>query len=562
MRAGAETFDLVVVGSGAGGLTAATVAAREGLDVLLLEKSACVGGTTAISGGMVWVPDNDLLRAAGLTDSRDAAQRYLASTVPDPGARAKLEHFLDAAPEAIRYLSDTTEVKLQPVERYPDYYPELPGATLGGRVLEPVPFDGRRLGKAFEWLMPPLPEFTVLGGMMVARADIAHFRRFASSPASAARVLRLVLRHARERLSHTRGTSLVLGNALAGRLLLSAIEAGVEIRRNAQVKALVLDAGRCVGLRLAHTGSEVVVAARRGVVLATGGFSHDPELRAHLAPKVATELSATFEGATGDGIKLATACGAMLAHDMADPAFWVPVSTYKMADGRRVIYPHTVTDRAKPGAIAVDMAGRRFVNEAVSYHEFVRAMLRSPNGSAMCAHLICDSRFIWRYGLGAVLPFTFRLEPYVKAGYLKRAGSIGELARQMHIDAVSLSDTVQSYNASAEHGEDPQFQRGSNAYQRHLGDADQTPNPCVAPIVAPPFYAVELRPGDLGTAAGLETDLDSRVLSHERTPIAGLYAVGNDAASIMRGNYPGPGITLGPALTHGYLAARAAVDRG
>ncbi|MEZ5844370.1 MAG: FAD-dependent oxidoreductase [Hyphomicrobiaceae bacterium] len=560
MRPTKATYDLIVLGAGAGGLTAATVAAKLGLATLLVEKSAYVGGTTAISGGMIWVPDNHLMHAAGLADSAEAARRYLAATVPDAVAAPKLERYIETAPEAIAFLTRETEVALQPVLRYPDYYPDLPGATPGGRVLEPVPFDGRRLGAAFAWLRPPHPAFTILGGMMVSRGDIPHFRRFARAAGSTWRVLRLVLRHLGERLSHDRGTTLVLGNALAGRLLLSALEAGVELCRSVEIADLVVDNGRCVGVRLAEAAGGNVIAARRGVVLATGGFAHDPELRRRLMPKVADEVSASAETATGAGLRLAETAGAAVVDDAADPAMWVPVSRYRGRDGRPLVYPHTVTDRSKPGAIAVDDSGRRFVNEALSYHEFVRAMLASPNGVAMRAHLICDSRFLWRYGLGAVLPFSRRPGRFLASGYLKRAASIEALGTAIGVDAHALAETVRRYNAAAVRGEDPDFGRGSDAYQRHLGDVDVAPNPCLAPIDTPPFYAVELRPGDLGTAAGIATDASGRVLAPDGQPIGGLFAVGNDAASIMRGHYPGPGITLGPALTYGYLAARAAAS--
>jgi succinate dehydrogenase/fumarate reductase flavoprotein subunit len=398
--------------------------------------------------------------------------------------------------------------------------------------------------------------------MMVARADIPHFRRFATSWTSTFRVARLIVRHLRERLSHPRGTSLVLGNALVGRLMLSAMNAGVQLRRNVSVKSLVLDNGRCCGVRLAEAAADKVISSRRGVVLATGGFSHDVELRHRFMPAVASEVSATVGVATGDGLRLAEAAGAAILTDMIDPALWVPVSRYAAADGRDVIYPHTVTDRAKPGAIAVDLSGRRFVNEAASYHEFVRAMLHSPNRAAMRAYLICDSRFIWRYGLGAIAPFTLRRAPYVQAGYLKVADDLEGLASGIGIDAAALRSTVRSFNEGAAHGKDPEYGRGGDDYQRHLGDADQKPNPCVAPILKPPFYAVELRPGDLGTAVGLSTDEKGRVLSSTGDPVPGLYAVGNDAASIMRGHYPGPGITLGPALTHGYLVAKSVAESG
>ena len=555
MAAEKKRYDLIVLGAGAGGMTAATVAALEGLRVLLIEKSEYVGGTTAISGGMIWVPQNHLMARAGLPDSRSAAEAYLAATVPEDSARAALATYLDTAPDAIRYLCEKTEVRLTPVTCYPDYYPDLEGATLGGRVLEPEPFDGRMLGPDFRCLRPPLQAFTILGGMMVARNDIPHFRNVTASPASFLRVARLVVRHAIERLTHARGTSLVLGNALAGRLFLSARRAGVTFRLATTVDQLLIENGHCRGVRIDSKGPKPTeIRSDKGVVIATGGFSHDLQFRRRMMPAVAEELSATIETITGDGLRLATNAGATLDTHGADPAFWVPVSAQTAENGRTVVYPHTVTDRAKPGVIAVDQTGSRFVNEAVSYHEFVRAMLRSPNRAAMRAHLLCDARFLWRYGLGAIKPFTRRLEAFRRVGYLKSAATIESLAAEIGVDAVNLLATVNRYNKAATGGSDPDFGRGSDDYQRHLGDAAQWPNPCVATIIKPPFYAVELRPGDLGTAAGLRTDKNARVLTANDEALTGLYAAGNDASSIMRGNYPGPGITLGPALTFGYLA--------
>ncbi len=340
-------YDLIVLGAGAGGMTTAVVAATEGLRVLVVEKTEYIGGTTAISGGMVWVPDNHLMAAAGIGDNPEDARAYLAATVPGESARPALEAYLEAAPVAIRYLTEKTEVRLQPVTRYPDYYPDLPGATLGGRVLEPEPFDGSRLGTNFSKLRPPLKAFTILGGMMVARGDIPHFRNCTSSPGSFVRVAQLIFRHAVERLAQPRGTSLVLGNALAGRLLLSAMEAGVEFRLGAKVKRLMMERGRCIGVDVSRDGASERLLASKGVVIATGGFSHDEELRSELMPQVGGERSATVAGAAGDGIRLAKEAGATISAIGPDPAFWVPVSHYKAEDGREVVYPHTVTDRAK-----------------------------------------------------------------------------------------------------------------------------------------------------------------------------------------------------------------------
>lgn len=547
--------DLIVVGSGAGGLTTALVAAVEGLDVVVIESSRKIGGTTAISGGMVWVPGNQFAAASGTPDSRARIDRYLEQVVPDYRADPRMTAFVEDGPRAIEYLTSRTAVQLQPVTRYPDYYPDLEGATLGGRVLEPVPFDGSLLGGAFRDLREPLPEFTLFGGMMVARPDIPAFRKVFKSAPATWRVGTLIANYARQRLRHHRGTSLVLGNALAARLYYAGRQAGVRFLLNARVERLIQEHGRCAGVELDHGSPQV--RARYGVVLATGGFSHDAQLKAKMIPHAENHVSATIDGADGSGYRLARSANAALSGDGQDAAFWAPVSRYRTPGGRDVIYPHTVTDRAKPGIIAVDGSGCRFVNECVSYHEFGRAMERAHNSGLERFYLLADADAIWKYGLGAIKPFTIRLRRYIRAGYLRRAPSVAELAAQLGLDARALVNTIDTYNAGAVHGVDSEFGRGSDAYQRHLGDADVTPNPNVAPLLKPPFYGIRLLKGDLGTAAGLATDADARVLNEHGAPISGLYAVGNDAYSIMHGSYPGPGITLGPALVFGYRAAMA-----
>jgi succinate dehydrogenase/fumarate reductase flavoprotein subunit len=555
-----DAFDLVIVGSGAGGMAAACVGAAEGLRVLLVEKSDVIGGTTALSGGMVWIPDNHHLKEAGLPDSLGEAMTYLTSIIPEAEASPALERYIADANEALLYLEKRTELRFQPVLRYPDYFPDRPGATLGGRVLEPVPFDARALGSAFRHLRAPLPEFTLFGGMMVSRADIPHFREMARRPRSALRVAGLILAYAKQRLSHHRGTSLVLGNALAGRLYASMLTLGVTIRRNCALADLIIENGRCIGIIADHAGQMVRIASTRGVVLASGGFGHSAALRQELMPDTASFLSATVRDASGDGISAARRTGADLGPAARDAAFWVPVSSYVTAKGRKVVYPHTVTDRAKPGVIAVDRHGKRFVNEAVSYHEFVRAMLARHNDPVTSAHLICDATALWKYGLGAIKPFTANLSPYLEAGYLMQARSPEELAVAIGVPVEALERTIRRFNEGAATGSDPEYGKGENAYQRHLGDADVAPNPCVAPLRKPPYCAVAIAPGDLGTARGLRTDGSARVLDGNGDVIAGLYAAGADASSIMRGNYPGPGITLGPALTLGYRAARTAAE--
>jgi hypothetical protein len=557
-----DVWDAVVIGAGAAGMTAACTAAAAGCSVLLLEQSRVVGGTTAISGGMAWLPANHKTAQAGRPDSLEAARTYLAATVPGE-RREKLEAFLTQADAALRDLEAKTMLRFQPVLTYPDYYPDLPGGTTGGRVLEPVPFDGSQLGTAFDLVRDPLPEFTLFGGMMISRKDIPHFRRAMKSLPSALRAGRLLLTYLFQRLHARRGTSLYLGNALVARLLRSALDLGVTIRTGIGVESLEIGSDGRASLMIwrDEQGRSGRIAARRGIVLATGGLSYQSDLRRNYVPEAAGMLTATVRsGSSPRGAVLASAVGASLSAPTRDGAFWVPASTFTRADGSEGVFPHTVTDRAKPGLIAVDCNGRRFVNEALSYHEFVRAQFSHAN-RAIPAWLICDCIFLWKYGLGKIKPFSASVKADIASGYLIEARSIDDLARQIGASAPDLTETLRRFNLSAERGQDPEFGRGGDVYQRSLGDADMQPNPCVAPIQHAPFYAVKVMPADLGMSAGIVTDTLTRVLKPDGSVVPGLYACGNDMASIMEGAYPGPGITLGPALVFGWIAGRQLASR-
>ncbi|MCD9893602.1 FAD-dependent oxidoreductase [Bradyrhizobium japonicum] len=552
-----ETYDVIVVGAGAGGMTGAAVAAAEGLHVLVIEKTAFVGGTTAWCDGMVWIPANPKMKDIGLSDSITDAVRYLSSTVPEPANAGLRAAFLARGPEAVAYLEANTEVRLQPVKAAPDCYPERLGATSGGRVLEPVAFDGTRLGAPFARLRAPLPELTLFGGMMVNRLDIPHLRRAGKSLRSTLRAVRLVSEYALQRLHNRRGTTLHLGNALAARLYASLLARQVEILFCADVEDLSMQGDRVGGVVIRHGSRDRLISARRGVVVATGGFSHDAVLRKRFFPAAAGFVSAASTAGTGDGLRLAATAGAALNAEATNPAYWVPASLFRRADGSRGVFPHTVTDRAKPGVIAINAAGRRFVNEALSHHEFVLAMLRDGNGEPdRPFYLVCDRQFLWSYGLGRIKPFTLNLRRYLAGGELLKAPDIAQLAAKIGVNPSVLTATIAGYNVDATQGRDPEFGRGSTIYQRHLGDATHKPNPCVAPILRAPFFAMRIHPADLGTAIGMKVDAQARVLREDGTPVAGLYACGNDMGSIMNGNYPAPGITLGPALTFGYIAGR------
>ncbi|QHE84297.1 FAD-dependent oxidoreductase [Hydrogenophaga sp. BPS33] len=556
-----DEWDVIVVGSGVAGLSAACVAAAEGASVLVLEQAEQVGGTTAISGGMVWMPANFHMQKTGVQDTICAARTYLSHAVPGTD-RDRLEAFLSHCNEALRYMEKHTQLRMRPVAVYPDYYPDLPGATTGGRVLEPEPYDATALGAHFKSLRAPLPEFMLFGGMMVSRQDIPHLRRASTSMTSAVHVAKLLLRYGRQRLAWPRGTTLYLGNALAARLYESAMRLGVTIRTGTAALQLDLSEGRVRGVCVAGRADTVErLGALRGVVLASGGLSHAGELRARSVPSNAGTFSAgAAPGRAPRGAKLALEAGATLSRGLDQGAFWVPVSRFVRADGTVGLFPHTVTDRGKPGLIAVNSAGARFTNESRSYHEFVKSQLRQ-DGRAIPAWLVCDSRFLWKYGLGCVKPFTVSLHSQLASGYLKRSRTMEGLAQAIGVPPPALAHTVAQYNSGAREGLDPAFGRGGDAYQRHMGDGDHKPNPCVAPILRAPFYAVAVWPADLGMATGIRTDQRGRVLTADGAAIDGLYACGNDMASVMEGAYPAPGITLGPAITFAYLAGRHVAQR-
>jgi succinate dehydrogenase/fumarate reductase flavoprotein subunit len=543
--------DLLVLGAGAGGMTAALSSAILGLDVLLIEKAKTVGGTTARSAGSVWVPNS---RHDKTADTRAQAQRYLQGTVGNRLRSEMAEAFLEHGPRMVDFLEAHSEVRFRAYAHHPDYTPGVGGSTTSGRVLEPVPFDARLLGRDFATLGAPLPEFTVLGGMMVDRTDIGHLLGATRSLGSFSHAARIVLRHGADRLRHKRGMRLVMGNALAGRLYHSLKRRSVPVLTETQVIELIEDNGRITGARLQSGSTTAIVRCRRGVVLATGGISRNPELRRRLLPGLGAH-SPVAEGATGDGFALAAKTGGHLGVNHANNAFWTPVSVRKRRDGSTAVFPHLVLDRGKPGIIAVDAKGRRFVSEATNYHAFVEAMMAT--GASPC-HLICDDTFIAKYGLGMVRPHRMNLRNAIADGYVTRASTLAELAAALQIDAKGLAETVARHNGFAVTGADLDFAKGSDVYQRNLGDTTHASNPCIGPIATPPFYAVQLHASELGASAGLVTNECAQVVRDDGTPIPGLYACGNDMDSMMAGTYPGPGITLGPAMTFGYIAAHHA----
>ena len=558
LQDGAE-FDLVVVGAGGAGLSAAVYAAIDGAKVLVVEHTEFVGGTTAWSAGTTWVPGTHHSRTVNPSDTLANAATYLDHAVGTQAPAALREAFLQHGAAAVAKIEAHSSMQYRAYPKHPDYISDLPGSTLCGRALEPVPFDGRLLGDLFSLLRPPIPEFTVLGGMMVDRTDINHLLAMTQSWASCKHALRILLRHLRDRLSHARGTRLVMGNALAGRLLHSlASHAKATLALNTSVEDLERDAsGRVVALRLRSGSAVCRVLARQGVVLASGGFNRDLALRSTRLPGIPAEWCPAAPGQTGEALALARGLGAVEGQGAQSPAFWAPVSLRRRADGSTAVFPHFVMDRAKPGMITVNQAGARFVNESTSYHLFALGMQAAQ---AVPAYLIADAQALRRYGMGMVRPGGKGLAPFLADGYLTEAPSLVALAQQLGISAEGLTASVANNNAFAETGVDTQFQRGVTAYQHNIGDATAGgPNPNWGAMTEAPFYAVKLYPGDIGAAQGLQTNAQAQVLNAQGHAIPGLYAVGNDMNSIMGGVYPAPGITIGPGLVFAYLATQHAL---
>lgn len=558
--------DVLVVGSGAGGLTAACTAAHHGLEVIVTEKEPSFGGTTAYSAGVIWIPLNGHAVRAGLRDSREAALGYLEAEVGAFLERGKAAAFLAHAPEMLAFLEQHSHARYLVMDAWSDYHPEVPGASQGGRSLLPEPYDGRLLGARFRELRAPLPTMMLFGGMSVSRDDIPHLLNATRSPRSAWHVAKMLARYALDRMRYPRGTRITNGNALVARLAKTLFERDVPIWLSSPAVKLVVENGAVRGAIVQRSGEAIEVRSRRGVVLASGGFPRNAEMRARYYPHVAAgkrHVPLAPPGNTGDGARLAREAGGMFQAEADQPAAWTPVSLVPQRDGSAQPFPHFI-DRCKPGYIAVDRRGRRFANEADSYHDFVPRMIEACAGDAEVeVYLVTDHRALRRYGIGVVPPAPMPLAPHLRSGYLVRGSTPEALANALGIDAPGFLRTLESYNAHAARGEDPEFGKGTNAYHRFGGDPAQHPNPNLAPIVTPPFYAVRLVPGDLGTFLGLSTDAQARVLDVNERPIAGLYAVGNDMASVMGGTYPGAGITIGPAMTFGYIAGRrlAGIDR-
>jgi 3-oxosteroid 1-dehydrogenase len=551
-------YDVVVVGSGAGALAAAIVAHDQGLSALVIEKADRFGGTSAVSGGGVWIPCNHQIAALGGEDNRADALTYLKTATRGMVAEARLEAYVDNAAEMIRYFEQRTRVRFKAMPKYADYYPALAGSRPGFRTMDPEAFNAAELGEEFFRMREPSPGTLVSGRVAMTAAD-AHVM-LAKEKGWLRLLGGLFARYWLDlgwRRRTRRDRRLTLGNALVGRLRRSMQERGMALWLNTALVDLLHDGARVTGLTVQRDGRTETILARQGVILAAGGFERSQTLRERFLPgPTAQQWSATPPVNTGDALLAGLKLGAATA--LTEHAWWAPTMHVPGEEKQRALF----VERALPGCVLVNGLGQRFVDEAAPYADIVYAMYDDHAKSGCCvpAWLVFDARFRRRYPMGPLLPGAAQPDSRVPADWwgkvIHRAPTLAELANQIGVDAAGLACTVQRLNQYAERGEDPEFGKGGNPFDRYYGDPENKPNPCLAPIGKAPFYAVRVDAGDIGTKGGLLTDRYARVLSEDGAPIVGLYAIGNTAASVMGPTYPGAGSTLGPAMTFGYIAAR------
>ena len=553
MAGGEESFDVVIVGSGGGGLAAALAAHAAGLKPVILEKQRLVGGSTGMSGGMLWIPDNPLMKADGSKDSYQDGLAYLQAVIgePDePSSAARRDAFLVNGPQMISFLQEQG-LRLFRCAGYPDYYDNYPGGSAAGRSVEGIPWDGRQLGQWRSRIIHGLGEGV---GLAVTTMEIHTLNSFTHTLASFLTTARVVLRTYASRM---RGQDLFTnGKSFAGQMTKILLDRGVPIWLDTAVEDLVAEDGRVVGVRAVRDGAPAAIRGRRGVLLAAGGYERNPEMR--LKYSAATQpndgqRSWGNPGNTGEVLAAAIALGAKTEY--MDEAIWLPSPRTELGGSSLTIA------RNYPGAIFVNNRGQRFVNESNSYVEVGRAMY--ANDGVPCWLLFDDAyrrsvpwvNHMPKFrDIATVIPGRMPRQ-WLADGWIKQAATIEDLARLTDLDPQALVGTVSHFNVGAAAGNDPDFGRGVSAYNRHLGDPGHKPNPALGPVADPPFYALPIYPGDVGTMGGVVCDEHARVLDHDNQPIPGLYAAGNMAASVFGRTYPGAGASIANTTVFGYIAA-------
>jgi 3-oxosteroid 1-dehydrogenase len=551
-----EEYDVVVVGSGAAGMAAALTAQRHGLRAVIVEKASNFGGSTARSGGGVWIPNNTVLIAAGVRDTPELARNYLHSIVGDVVAPERIDTYLERGPEALAFLLKNSPLRMQWVPDYSDYYPEAPGGRIGGRSVEPKPFDLKDLGADRVTLEPDYSKAPL--NVAVTQADFRWATLMMRHPKGIARVLRIGLRWVWAMI--TRKDLVVRGQAFAAALRVGLTRAGVPVLLDTPLEDLHVEDDVVTGVIVTQNGQQRLLRAKHGVVLACGGFEHNSAMREQYqrAP-IGSDWTVGAKANTGDGILAGERLGAAL--DLMDDAWWGP--SIPLTGGPWFC----LAERTLPGGIMVNDRGRRFMNESLPYVEAVHKMYggefgrgEGPGENIPC-WMIMDQRYRNRYvfaGVPARRPLPGR---WYQAGVVVKAGSIAELAAKIGLPGDALTATIERFNGFVGEGKDADFHRGDSGYDRYYGDPTIKPNPCLSRIDQAPFYAVVMVPGDLGTKGGLRTDVHGRVVREDGSVIDGLYAAGNVSAPVMGHTYAGPGATIGPAITFGYVAALDIAER-
>ena len=557
-----QHVDLLVIGAGAAGMSAALFAKLNCLNVLVCEKASQVGGTTATSGGTIWAPGSHLSIKAGVPDDVEHARIFLKSVVGDRGGDTLRDAFLESSPKMVRDLDDNTSVKLNACLAHPDYIKNQPGEAFGGRALAPAEFDGSLLGSDFKYIRPPRPEFMGLGGMMVNRNELNALLNPFSSGMNFITTVKVVLPYLISRFRYKRGTRLVMGNALIGSLFYNLKQKNVPVWLDSPLQELIYENGKVIGAIIKRDKKLITIKASKGVVLATGGIGWNTQLREKYFPKGLISESLSPESNTGDGLNTAHKIGAQIDPSVDSSVLYFPCSIHTHQNGYKAVWPHLILDRAKPGVIAVNADGKRFVNEADSYHDFCMAQLSSNKGKEkVISYLICDEVAIQKYGLGFVLPGARKLNYFLNEKYIFSAPSLKALAHKTGINAEALIQTVNRFNQLVDRGEDTDFGKGSGIMNRHNGDPEVVPNPCLGKLQKAPFYALPIIPVDCASSGGLAGDEFGRVLNEQNKVIPGLFACGNDLTSIFKGTYPGPGTTLGPGMVFAWRIAQFAAGK-
>lgn len=553
-------YDVVVVGSGAGGMLAALRAHDQGLKALLLEKAEVYGGTSAISGGGIWIPNNAHATRAGLKDTPEQARAYVQASAAGEVEQARIDAYLAVAPQMAEYLEQKTRVRYAVAAQYPDYYPELPGALAGGRTLDPELFDASVLGDELKRLRPPSPT-TLLMGKIAWTARQAH-KAMSKSFGWRFMIVWAMLKYRldkrwRKKTGFKRDRYAALGSALVAGLRRSMMDRQIDLWLSCPLKALLQDDGKVIGVEVEHASVTKRIHARRGVILASGGFEQNQALREQYLPApTQVKWSATPAGQnTGDALLAAQALGAKTS--LMDWAWWCPTIGVPKESSQRGVF----AERAFPGAIVVNGLGQRFANEAEPYLEFGKAMYddHAKTGQSLPAWVIFDAHFRFHYAMGPIMPGQIMPDRRIPEEWWGRvlwtADSLDALAAKIGVDAQGLATTVERVNSFAKSGTDLDFGRGGNVYDRYYGDVNVKPNPCLAPVAKAPFYAMRMDGGDIGTKGGLLTNAHAQVIREDGSVIWGLYAIGNCSSSVMGKRYPGAGSTLGPAMTFGFIAA-------